>query len=222
MGNDKYWAGNIEMQLACYIFGIKLAIYQTEQNEASDKENSIEIIEDDDEEIYHFINIISISNYKNDKIPIMILNYLNKNHYELLYFKNKIESYKDLNINKENYKKNININNFSKKENISYYKKVYNSSDKKTKFRLSLIKENNNKKDKNINNIDINNNNKSEYLHNINPYPKYTSGDDPNLYYNIYNFLKNGLVKNERCWPTYIKDINKTKKGYKNLIFIEK
>ena len=31
-----------------------------------------------------------------------------------------------------------------------------------------------------------------------NPYPKYIFGEDENLFLNIYNFLRNGLIKNKR------------------------
>ena len=46
-----------------------------------------------------------------------------------------------------------------------------------------------------------------KYLENsINPFPKYTTGKDPDLYFNIYNFLKYGIINNERIWPAYIKN----------------
>ena len=40
-----------------------------------------------------------------------------------------------------------------------------------------------------------------------NPYPKYILGEEENLYLNIYNFLKNWLIKNKRTWPNYIEEI---------------
>ena len=101
MGEDKYWVGDIEMQLVCYIFGIKIAIYKSEVNENNEEEESKEI-EDEDEEKYYFIIIISLANNDNEKIPIMILNYKNINHYELLYFKHEKEE--SNNLNKENLK----------------------------------------------------------------------------------------------------------------------
>ena len=95
MGKDKYWAGDLEMQLACFIFGIKIAIYNNENNA-----NEYYIQKEDNEttEKYYFINLIILSNNEKDKIPIMVLNQKNENHYELLYFKN----HKDINKQKKN------------------------------------------------------------------------------------------------------------------------
>ncbi len=61
------------------------------------------------------------------------------------------------------------------------------------------------------------------YYCNSNPFPKYTNGEDENLYLNISNFLKNGLFNGERTWPEYIKNIkNPKRKIAKNYYFIEK
>lgn len=57
----------------------------------------------------------------------------------------------------------------------------------------------------------------------INPFPKYTSGSDPDLYMNIFNFLKNGLINNKRCWPEYIDNIkDKLIKNNKKIEFYKK
>ena len=40
-----------------------------------------------------------------------------------------------------------------------------------------------------------------------NHYPKYKSGNDENLYINIYNYLEKGLINNKHVWPKYIEDI---------------
>lgn len=57
----------------------------------------------------------------------------------------------------------------------------------------------------------------------INEYPTYTIGEDKNLYYNIYNFLNNGIKNGERCWPDYIKDLkNKKDKTVKKTEFYNK
>ena len=48
-----------------------------------------------------------------------------------------------------------------------------------------------------------------------NPYPKYILGEDENFYLNIYNFLKNGLIKNKRSWPNYIEEIKDKRKKIK-------
>ena len=66
-----------------------------------------------------------------------------------------------------------------------------------------LIKNNDNKSLSKNKNYNLNENNKNL----INPFPKYTSGSDPDLYMNIFNFLKNGLINNKRCWPEYIDNI---------------
>ena len=56
-----------------------------------------------------------------------------------------------------------------------------------------------------------------------NPYPKYILGEDENLYLNIYNYLKNGLIKNKRTWPNYIEEIaDKKKKEQKKVDFCRK
>ena len=56
-----------------------------------------------------------------------------------------------------------------------------------------------------------------------NPYPKYILGEDENLYLNIYNYLKNGLIKNKRSWPNYIEEIkDKRKKDKKKVDFCRK
>ena len=51
-------------------------------------------------------------------------------------------------------------------------------------------------------------------------FPKYTNGNDPNLYDNIYKFLLNGIKDNKRTWPEYITKIkDKNKKQHKKLDF---
>ena len=57
--NKKFWTGDIEMNIACYIFGISVALYK---------------------------NItINLSDNLNNNIPIMIISHINSNHYNLLY-----------------------------------------------------------------------------------------------------------------------------------------
>ena len=56
----------------------------------------------------------------------------------------------------------------------------------------------------------------------INPFPIYSTGTDPNLIYNIYRFLKNGLINNKRTWPDYIQDIKDKKRDIKKLEFYTK
>ena len=56
-----------------------------------------------------------------------------------------------------------------------------------------------------------------------NPFPKYILGEDENLYLNIYNYLKNGLIKNKRTWPKYIEEIkDKRKKDEKKVEYCRK
>ena len=48
-------------------------------------------------------------------------------------------------------------------------------------------------------------------------------GEDENLYLNIYNYLKNGLINNKRVWPNYIEEIkDKKKKDQKKIDFCRK
>ena len=56
-----------------------------------------------------------------------------------------------------------------------------------------------------------------------NPFPIYTSGNDENLYYNIYNFLNSGIKNGKRLWPDYIEKIkDKQIKSNKKLAFYRK
>ena len=71
MGKDKYWAGDLEMQWAFFILGIKIAIYN---NENSANEYYIQKEDNETTEKYYFINLISLSKNEKDKIPIMVLN----------------------------------------------------------------------------------------------------------------------------------------------------
>ena len=62
-----------------------------------------------------------------------------------------------------------------------------------------------------------------EFNDNTNPYPKYTSGKDENLYLNIFNFLKDGIHNDKRNWPKYIETIkNKKERENRKLDFYRK
>jgi len=68
----------------------------------------------------------------------------------------------------------------------------------------------------------INDTSKDE-LNNTNPFPKYTLGDDKDLYINIFKFLKYGIRKGKRLWPNYIEIIkNKQEKNNAKLNFYRK
>ena len=98
MGNNKFWAGDIEINFASYIFGLKIVLYNDNTN------NEDEDIFENDE--FEYINTILISENKEEK-PIMILLHINNNHYQLLYFSEDIEEdikLKSLGNNKEKIK----------------------------------------------------------------------------------------------------------------------
>ena len=84
MGLDKNWAGDLELQLASYIFNINIAIYRSNFN--FDNDSNLDE-DDEDEEQFEYINFLSNNKDENLDIPLMVINYINNNHYELLYFK---------------------------------------------------------------------------------------------------------------------------------------
>lgn len=77
MGNNKFWAGDIEINLVSYIFGITIFLYN--ENINNEEDDTL------DKGEYEYINTISLSDNKEEE-PIMILQHINNNHYQLLYF----------------------------------------------------------------------------------------------------------------------------------------
>ena len=68
------------MNIACYIFGISMALYKNITNEfIYEKYNE-------------YIHTINLSENINDNIPIMIISHINNNHYNLLYFNEEFEN----------------------------------------------------------------------------------------------------------------------------------
>ena len=167
--------------------------------------------------------LYSFMNNENNKIPLMVLWNENLNHFNIIKYK-------------EGDQTNSNLNN--KISNGSNEKK----SSKKFKFKNAV----NNDIDSNLKVNFINDKNKSneiksesetkndqilndkdicieEFYDNTNPYPKYTSGKDENLYLNIFNFLKDGINNGKRNWPKYIEAIkNKKERENRKLDFYRK
>ena len=107
MGLDKNWAGDLEMQLASYIFNINIAIYRSNFNLYNDSHLY------EDEEQYEYINFLSNNEDENLEYPLMVINYINNNHYELLYFKDKSKNKDTIIIKNKIYY--INIMKYKKK-----------------------------------------------------------------------------------------------------------
>ena len=81
---DKNLAGDLEMQLASYIFNMNIAIYRSNFK----YDNNSKFYEDDeDEEQFEYIDFLSNNKNDNLDIPLMVINYINNNNDELLYFK---------------------------------------------------------------------------------------------------------------------------------------
>ena len=53
-----------------------------------------------------------------------------------------------------------------------------------------------------------------------NPFPKYTMGNDKNLYLNIFNFLDGGINDGKRKWLDYIDYIKDKKIRKKKIRFL--
>ena len=136
--------------------------------------------------------------------PLMILIIDNSNHFSLLFHKPepKVNNNQGKNIGK-NYINDDNING-NKEDNKDSNKDNSNNSD-------------NNIED--IPTIPIENILGS----NENPFPKYTTGRDENLYLNIFKFLYNGIKNGKRTWPDYIEIIQDKKlRDHKKLDFYKK
>ena len=91
-------------------------------------------------------------------------------------------------------------------DNINHYNLIF----PKKETKRNNIKDNNQSNNNNSN--DPNNflfryNISHEKIHryrDTNPFPIYSRGNDENLYYNIFNFINNGIVNGKRTWPDYI------------------
>ena len=77
MGCNKEWRGDIEMQLASFIFGISIYIYR---DFYINDDNEIEY-----DNLIHFVMDYINENINNEDIPLMLILHVNDNHYQLLY-----------------------------------------------------------------------------------------------------------------------------------------
>ena len=171
MGKNKEWAGDIEMQLATFIFGITIVVYRDyylDENE--------EMINDDS---YHHLISFNNDNINNDSNPIMLILHENDNHYHLLYFNNNIERDIEI-INTDKSKHNLNTIQIKENKENSHF---LNESKLTKKFKRddSPKKEEYESKGTKLTNDQFN------------EYPDYTLDEDKNFYYHVYVFLKNGL-----------------------------
>ena len=77
MGCNKEWSGDIEMQLASFIFGINIYIYRDFYINADNEKEY--------DNLFHFVMDYINENIKNEDIPFMLILHVNDNHYQLLY-----------------------------------------------------------------------------------------------------------------------------------------
>ena len=195
ISDEGNWATNIDISVTAYIYNINIAIYLKN--------------EDDEDLRYAHLYSYEENNYKN---PLLLLLNENFNHFNILYDFEEYDDSKDNSEQKEEILKESIIN-----EN--YESKIQNIP--KTKTNDIIIYSNNEKKEVKEKES-IKSAVKYEYDPN-NPFPKYILGEDENLYLNIYNYLKNGLIKNKRTWPKYIEEIkDKRKKDEKKVDFCRK
>ena len=224
MCNNKEWAGDIEIILTSYIFGIHIAVYRDYYiNHKNEKVY---------DNLYHYIFDIKqeIGNDKNNLL--MILLHENNNHYNLLYFNSDLEE--DMselksatsNINASKKKEKVNKDNIlSRNKNINI--DISNSYDNyRDNYHTNYESVNNNDNkiiiSKKINIIDstVADNSKENLKSTlINQFPNYTLGEDKNFYFNVYLFLKNGIKNKKLTWPDYIE--NEKDKNIRNIKKIE-
>ena len=73
---NKYWAGDLEIQLTSFIFDIEIALFNS-------------IIDVNNNTLYKCVSTFNLNQNSEFNKPIMMLLHINNNHYELLYFKDK-------------------------------------------------------------------------------------------------------------------------------------
>ena len=202
--NNKFWATDIELAISSFIFGINIAVYKSKDS------NNLQYL-------HSFIN------NENNKIPLMVLWNENLNHFNIIKYKDSDKNFSNSNnkiSNDSNVKKTSKIFKFKRTvntDNIHNFKDNF-IKDTNTNNEIESKKENKNEKMLNNNDICI-----EEFNDNTNPYPKYTSGKDENLYLNIFNFLKDGIHNGKRNWPKYIETIkNKKERENRKLDFYRK
>lgn len=202
--NNKFWATDIELAISSFIFGINIAVY------ISKDRNNLQYLH-------------SYINNENNKIPLMVLWNENLNHFNII-------KYKDGDQNLSNLNNKITNNSNEKKTSKKFKIKSAINTDNVHNLKDKFIKDktinneiesgNENRIEKKLNYNDIC---KKEFYDNTNPYPKYTSGKDENLYLNIFNFLKDGINNGKRNWPKYIEAIkNKKERENRKLDFYRK
>ena len=174
-----------------------------------------------------------------EKLRDGVLRFCKDNNIKISNYLNQVKTQNDELINTVDYINNVNKNNdwsedielticsFVFEMNIAIYK--YTEDRKKLQFIKSYIFEENNinnptmivinDKTNHYNMIypytttstGIDEQNQTFIDHDeLNPYPKYL-GKDKNLYYNIFNFLNDGIVNGKRTWPYYIQYIQDKK-----------
>ena len=192
ISDDKFWATDIELSISSFIFGINIAVYKSKDT------NNLQYL-------YSFMND------ENNKIPLMVLWNENLNHFNIVKYKDGNNTFSNLNnkisngLNAIKATKNIKL---KRKVNPDYNDNLKDNCLKAKNSSNEIESEKENKKNQILNNNNIN---IEEVYDDANPYPKYTSGKDENLYLNIFNFLKDGINKGKRNWPKYIEAIKNKK-----------
>ena len=191
ISNEGNWTTNIDITVTSYLYNINIAIYFMGGNEKQ----------------LEYVHLFSYGE-QNYTEPLLILLNENFNHFNIIYDINEIGA------------NNININ---QTENNPEDKNVKHKKNAVKDLKLTLndkLKEKNENKEEEILESLEKENSVGKYKYELkNPFPKYILGEDENLYLNIYNYLKNGLIKNKRVWPNYIEEIKDKKKTKKKLIF---
>ena len=197
ISDEGNWATNIDISVTAYIYNINIAIYFNDEK--------------DEELRYAHIFSYEDNDYKN---PLLLLQNENFNHFNIFY---DCDEYDDSNDNSTNNKEFLIDSNKNENSEYKSQKNKEISTDKKIKTSINDDNKCEEKKKESVKSVV-----KYKYESN-NPYPKYILGEDENLYLNIYNFLKNGLIKNKRSWPNYIEEIkDKRKKDQKKVDFCRK
>ena len=115
MNTNKFWAGDIEINIACYIFNIAIAIYKP--------------VDEDDINENFYENYLNFNIENNDSFnkPILILALINNNHFDVIYFSDEYLLTKTNSIKSSKIKKNKDKNE-SKTNECELVNDVFNNT----------------------------------------------------------------------------------------------